>query len=180
MIALLRGTVAHRGTGFLIVEIGGVGYRVTMPETAMNGLSGEVVLFTYEAQREDGRELFGFRTAPELELFSRLISVSGVGPKSGQKIAGAGPVDEVKRRIMTQDVAFLSSVPGIGKKTAQKIVLELAGVLVEGAEEAEGSEEAVEALVGLGYSRRQAVDALDGLEGSTEEKIRHGLKRLSR
>ncbi|TAK04095.1 Holliday junction branch migration protein RuvA [Patescibacteria group bacterium] len=181
MIALLKGVVAHRGNGFLIVEIAGVGYRVTMPEAAMNGLSGEVTLFTHEAQRDDGRELFGFRTADELELFSRLICVSGVGPKSGQKIACVAPVDEVKKRIMTQDIAFLSSVQGIGKKTAQKIVLELSGVLAEeGAEVAEGAEESVDALVGLGYSRKQAADALDGLEGDTEGKIRQALKRLSR
>lgn len=180
MIALLRGNVAHRGTGFLVIEIGGIGYRVTMPETAMDGLSGEVVLFTHEAQREDGRELFGFRAADELELFGRLISVSGVGPKSGQRIVCAAPVGEVVRKIAAADVAFLSSVQGIGKKTAQKIVLELAGVLSDGAEAAEGDEEAVDALVGLGYSRKQALDALDTLEGTTEEKIRQALKRLSR
>lgn len=181
MIALLRGTVAHRGTGFLVIEIGGIGYRVTMPEPAMNGLSGEVALFTHEAQREDGRELFGFRTADELELFSRLISVSGVGPKSGQRIVCAAPVNEVVRKIAAADVTFLSSVQGIGKKTAQKIVLELSGVIAEeSAAVPKEAEEAVDALMGLGYSRKQAVDALESLEGTTEEKIRQALKRLSR
>src|SRR3989344_251239 len=122
MIARLRGQLVHRGVGFVIVEIAGVGYRVTMPEAASRGLSGEVVLFTHEAQREDGRELFGFASAEALELFSRLISVSGVGPKSGQKIVCAAPVNEVIGKIASADVAFLSSVQGIGKKTAQKIV----------------------------------------------------------
>ena len=180
MVALLRGAVVHRGSGFLIVEINGIGYRVTMPESASQGLSGDVVLFTHEVTRDDGRELFGFRSSDELELFSRLVSVSGVGPKSGQKIACVAPVDEVKRRIMTQDITFLSSVPGIGKKTAQKIVLELSGVLADETDMTKETDEAVEALTGLGYSRKQAADALEGIEGDTEEKIRSALKRLSR
>ena len=179
MIAMVSGKVIYRGNGFAIVERDGIGYKVNLPEPV--GVSGDVSLYTHEVIREDQRELFGFFSIEALELFWRLTSVSGVGPKSGQKIVFAASVDEVKRKIMTQDIAFLSSISGIGKKTAQKIVLDLSGVLAEADDVAKGAEgEAVDALVGLGYTRKQASDALEGLDGSVEDQIRQALKRLSR
>ncbi len=183
MIAMLKGTVAFRGNGFLIVDVAGVGYKVTMPEMLIRALPSEVMLYTHEVQRDDGRELFGFENMNTLELFWRLTTVSGVGPKSAQKIANAGTVDVVKSHIMKGDVAFLSAVPGIGKKTAQKIILELSGIIAEEGDASTGSGqngEEIDALMGLGYTRKQADDALKDTKGSVEDRIRAALKSLSR
>lgn len=181
MIAMVSGRVMYRGAGFVLVERDGIGYKVNLPESALD-VSGDVTLYTHEVIRDDQHELFGFRSLEALELFWKLGGVSGVGPKSAQKIVFAGSVQEVVKKIAAADVTFLSSVQGIGKKTAQKIVLELSGVIAEepGASVPKEAEEAVDALMGLGYGRKQAMDALDGVEGGTEEKIRQALKRLSR
>jgi len=181
MLVSLKGMVTHHGGGFVIVENGGIGYKVILPEDGAYALRGEVQLFTHEVVREDTRVLFGFLSLSALELFWKLLGVSGVGPKSAQKIVFAGEVERVKERMMAADVSFLTSVPGIGKKTAQKIILELKGVLAQDPEGWEVDEDALEALVALGYARRLAAQALAGLEGeTTEERVRGALKLLAR
>jgi Holliday junction DNA helicase RuvA len=182
MITTLHGKIKFHGVGFVIVEVAGVGYRVNVPEDRAHELSGEVTLFTHEVQREDQHELFGFLSLEALELFWKLISVSGVGPKVGQKIVFANSIEKVKEKIMKGDLTFLTDIPGIGKKTAQKIILELKGVLVDDTVRPMGFDnDAIEALVGLGYPRRQAEDVLSGLEAeTTEDRIRGALKVLSR
>ncbi len=179
-MVFIKGQVLYRGAGYLIVERDGIGYKLTIPEQAAREYQGEVALYLHEAQRDDGRELFAFSSINQLELFWKLISISGVGPKSAQKIVYADTVDGVKSKIMAGDVVALTSVPGIGKKTAQKIILELKGTLADD-RVASVDMDAVEALVGLGYSRRDAENALSGLEEKeTDERIRAALKRLSR
>ncbi len=181
MIVMLQGKIEYRGAGFVVLMRDGIGYKVQMPDHVAGGLSGEITLYTHEVIRDDQRELFGFLSQSALELFWRLITVSGVGPKVAQKVVSAGGVDEVKGKIMAGNVEFLSSIPGIGKKTAQKIILELKGVLAEEGETVAGDQDAIEGLVGLGYSRKQAQDALAAVEGeTTEARIRAALKRLSR
>lgn len=181
MIVSLKGIITYHGLGFVIVENTGVGYKVLLPEDRAHGLSGEVLLYTHEVVRESERELFGFDSVGALELFWKLINVSGVGPKSAQKVVFAGEVERVKERIMAADLSFLTSVPGIGKKTAQKIILELKGVLAQEPEGADVDEDALEALVSLGYARRHAEQALTGLrEDTTEGKIKAALKILGR
>ena len=177
----IHGKMRNRGAGYVIIENNGIGYKVTMPETAAQEMQEAVTLYLHEAQRDDGRELFGFFSVEQLELFWKLIAVSGVGPKSGQKIVFSDTVECVKTKIMNGDLAALTDVPGIGKKTAQKIILELKGVLVEEPGVVGQGGEAMEALVGLGYTRRDAEAALSGIdEGDTESRIRLALKRLSR
>lgn len=182
MITTLCGQIKYHGVGFIIIEVGGIGYKVNLPEDRAHELSGEILLYTHEVQREDQHELFGFLSMEALELFWKLISVSGVGPKVGQKIVFAGSVEKVKEKIMKGDLAFLIDIPGVGKKTAQKIILELKGALVEEVDRPVGFDpDAVEGLVGLGYPRRQAEDVVAGLEAeTTEERIRAALKILSR
>lgn len=180
MIARIEGTVVAHGVGFLIVSCQGLGYKIQMPEHAAHELSDAVILFTHEVQRDDGRELFGFTSLAQLELFWQLIGVSGIGPKGSQKIVFSGSVDRVCERIMAGDVAFLSAVPGIGKKTAQKIILELKGVLAEEVTGAALDADAVQALVGLGYQRRRVEEVLAGVEGkTTEARVRGALRLLS-
>lgn len=179
MIAKVTGMIAYRGAGFVICERDGIGYKVILPEEAAQTLSGEVTLYTHEVIREDGRELFGFLSMSALELFWKLISISGVGPRVGQKIVFAGSVDEVRGSIMGGKLAFLTDIPGIGTKTAQKIILEMKGVLAE--EPVAVDPDAMEALLGFGYTRKQAEDALARADGeNTEARIRSALKVLSR
>ncbi len=182
MISMLTGTVAHHGVGFVILNVHGVGYNVTIPEAVAHGLSGEITLFTHHVTRDDGPELFGFTTLHGLELCAKLCDVNGVGPKIAQKIVyGGRSIEEVIEKVTMGNVEFLSGIPGVGKKTAQKIILELQGKLVE----APGSrvdEEALTALMGLGYSKLQAEEALSGLDplASSEEKIRGALKIIGK
>lgn len=181
MIVSLKGQITHHGLGFVIVERDGIGYKVILPEDRAHGLSGEVFLYTHEVVRDDERELFGFLSVQALELFWKLRTVSGVGPKSAQKIVFADDVERVKERIMAGDLGFLTNVPGIGKKTAQKIILELKGVLAQEPQASSVDQDALEALVALGYARKQAEGALESIdESTTEAKIRAALKQLGR
>lgn len=181
MMAYIQGKILHHGVGYIIVENNGIGYKITIPESIAHEIHDSATLYLHEAQRDEGRELFGFLSLNQLELFWKLILVSGVGPKSGQKIVFSDTVERVKAKIMAGDLAALTDVPGIGKKTAQKIILELKGALVEEPSFGLGDRDAVDALIGLGYSRRDAQAALSGIEeGDTEARIRVALKRLSR
>ncbi len=180
MIAWLKGKVLRKGENWLIVDVAGLGYRVfAAPGVALAAkLGDEIALWTHEQQRDDGREFYGFATADELEFFWKLITVSGVGPKMGLTIVGASNLNAVKKWIDQGNIAALSEIHGVGKKTAQKIVLELKGKL---AEADAGGDEAADALVGLGYSREEARSAVMGIEGATvEERVKAALKRLGR
>lgn len=180
-MAYIQGRILYHGVGYVIVENQGLGYKITIPESAAHEQQEAETLYLHEVMRDDGRELFGFTGIAQLELFWKLIAISGVGPKSAQKIVYSDAVDQVKAKIMRGDLAALTDVPGIGKKTAQKIILELKGVLVEEPGFASLDADAIEALVGLGYSRHNAQAALSGIdEGDTESRIRIALKRLSR
>lgn len=181
MLISIVGTTVYRGTGYVIVENQGLGYKITLPEKMVSEVPDQGTLYLHEAIRDDGRELFGFTSIAQLELFWKLVGVSGVGPKSGQKIVYAEAIEQVKAKIMVGDLTFLTSVPGIGKKTAQKIILELKGALADEPDISALDIDAIEALVGLGYSRRDAETALSGLEAEgTDDRIRAALKRLSR
>lgn len=180
MIALLKGTIDRRGDGFVVVVCAGVGYKVHVPDAGAFKPGSAVTLHTHEAVREDGHELFGFVDLERLELFERLIGISGIGPRGAQKIVSVGAAPKVKAAIMAGDLAFLTSVPGIGKKTAQKIILELKGVLADEGGDLGLDDEALQALVGLGYTRKQAEEALKNVKGATETRVRAALKNLSR
>ncbi|NQV88758.1 MAG: Holliday junction branch migration protein RuvA [Parcubacteria group bacterium] len=180
MMSYLQGTVLHQGKGYVIVENAGVGYKISTPESMARDFHGEVTLFLHEVIRDSERELFGFSSIQQLELFWKLISISGVGPRGAQKIVFADRIDQVKAKIMAGDLTALTSVPGVGKKTAQKIILELKGVFADDTDVSALNGEAIDALVGLGYAKRDAEAALSGLElDDTEACIRAALKRLS-
>jgi Holliday junction DNA helicase RuvA len=180
MMSFLRGEVLHRGVGYVIVEQAGIGHKITVPEAfALD--TDRVAIFLHEVVRDNERELFGFRDVDQLELFWKLVAVSGVGPKIAQKIVFTDTVDGMKAKIMSGDLAAMTSVPGIGKKTAQKIFLELKGALAQEPEVAVFDQDAVEALIGLGYARRDAEAALSGLDAqTTDDRLRAALKRLAK
>ena len=178
---MLTGEVIYHGLGFLIISNQGIGYKVILPEDAAHGLRGMVTLYTHEVIRDSERELFGFRDVVSLELFWKLISISGVGPRIAQKIVFSGVVEKVKERIMAGDLAFLTTIPGVGKKTAQKIILELKGALAQEPDASVFDQDAIGALMGLGYSNRDAEQILSQVQAdTTEERIRLALKFLGR
>lgn len=184
MIITLRGNVTHKDDGWAVVESGGVGYQVYLPTGVLSGLpgSGQVELWTHEHVREDARDLYGFTNQRERRLFLQLLDVSGVGPKMALNFLSLGHCEEIEQKIDEGDATWLSRVPGVGKKTAQKIILELKGKLAEVGVRDTADEEVVVALVGLGYSREQARDAVSGTEAAepVEQRLKSALKSLGR
>lgn len=193
MYAYIKGLFAEAGNQHVVLEANGIGYLLYVPNTVISGLpqQGDVIkLFTYMHLREDIQELYGFSDKEDKLFFEKLISVSGVGPKVALNMLSAYSRVQLATAIMTGDSKLLSTVPGIGKKTAERIILELKDKLDKAALVAQaGSDfpavqgsihfEALEALQGLGYSAADAENALRGLEGNdASELIRLALKNL--
>ena len=178
---MLNGEVIHHGVGFVIVRAGDIGYKLILPENVALAAHGTVLFYTHEAIRDSEHELFGLASMSALELFWKLINVSGVGPKSAQKIVYADDIENVKAKISRGDISFLTGVQGIGKKTAQKIVIVLKGEFVDTPDAPAFDEDAISALSSLGYSRRDAEQILSTVEGeTTEERIRAALRVLGK
>ncbi len=199
MIATLTGTVASVGGESCIIEVGGVGYLVNMPLPALEILSHteeQVKIFTHFHLREDGASLYGFLSNSDLNVFKKVIGVSGIGPKTALAIIGNLPGDRFREAIQSEDHRILTAIPGIGLKTAQRLILELKGKLgkTTGGMEPNTksfentfsvSGDAVDALVSLGYPQREAVTAVEALlsenKGLTSpELVRLALKNLGR
>jgi Holliday junction DNA helicase RuvA len=193
VIAQVRGRLLRKQTQEAIVDVGGVGYRVTIPLSTFYRIEvgQDVTLLTHTHVREDALALFGFLTADEQVLFERLISVSGVGPKLAVSILSGIEAPELVTALKGSDVARLTRIPGVGKKTAERLVLELKdkmqGLAASEPESkaAPGSakDDLVSALVHLGYSRPEAERgverALKDGEGAFEELLRRSLRALS-
>jgi len=196
MITFLQGNVVEKHPTRAVVEINGVGYEVFIPLSSFDRLpaAGESCrILTYEHIREDIHQLFGFMTDPERQMFLLLMSTSGVGPKIGLAALSGMSVREIKAAIVQGDVKRLSSISGIGKKLAERIILELkdkideaeALAAVAGAESATPEDlrtrDAVMALIALGYkqdgARKMITDALRGAKGemSVEDVVRKAL-----
>ena len=197
MIGYLEGRVKAVRAGFAIVSAGGVGYKVFATREALARLSakggsasggklGETVAFwTHLAVREAILDLYGFSTEEELRLFEMLLTVSGIGPKSALAILDIASVETMRSAIAGGNASYLTKVSGIGKKTAEKIVLELkdkVGIAAEGsAASLHGEEEALEAMRALGYSQAEARDALRKVPPEIErasERLREALRLL--
>jgi Holliday junction DNA helicase RuvA len=178
MIAFLEGTVQSIGADTLVLRVGGIGYSVHYMD--VNPLVGQTVSFhIFDFIREDRHELFGFEDDGMRTFFKKMIDISGIGPRMAQKILRAAPRAQLHARIEKGDVAFLTQVPGVGKKTAQKIILELQGVLVSGDEAGKGDYETVDALMSLGYGRADAQTVASQLSADTvEDRIREALQLL--
>ena len=189
MIARLRGKPAGRSADGLVLDVNGVGYLVAASTAALRKADGasEVTVETYMHVREDALQLYGFADAGERELFVQLLSVNGVGPKVALAIVSGSPAAELRRAIVLEDTARFVAIPGIGKKTAERIVLELKEKLGNAAETAfprtpHGAEfVARDALVELGYTVAEAEHALAGVDPElpAEERVRLALKRAA-
>lgn len=197
MIGRLRGRIVQAKPDRLLVDVGGVGYELavslfTFSELEARERGAEVELLVHTHVREDQLALFGFATAGEKELFSRLITVSGIGPKLAQTILSGLPAPDLLQAIAAGDIARLTRIPGVGKKTAERMVVELRDKLQVLAREAAPAKAAaasdddlVAALVNLGYKLAQAekavVDARREAPGATfHELLPQALRRLSR
>jgi len=197
MIAQLRGTLSDKRPNQLIVEVGGVGYLVNIPLStfyALGGLREEVVLLVHTHVREDSLALYGFLTAREKHLFEMLLSASGVGPTLALKILSGMSADELGPAIREGDIARLTRIPGVGKKTAERMVVELRDKLSAAEPEALASSAAagrggvsgdvVSALLNLGYDSRAAEAAVEraargGGADNFEAVLRAALHELS-
>lgn len=189
MIATLKGTVTHKDLHIIIVDVGGVGYKVfTTTDTLLDAVPGEkIYLWTYLSVRETALDLFGFKDKETLELFELLITISGIGPRTALGILNVASPAMLRQAVAEEDTSYLTRVSGIGKKNAEKIVLELRDKLVTTADDkgfnmrAEG--DALEALVSLGYTERDARDALKKISKeieNTSERVKQALKLLSK
>lgn len=193
MIAHLKGTLAHAGLGDVVLDVHGVGYHVLIaPGTVTAGVGAVVTLHTHLAVREDAMTLYGFPDGGSKAVFETLLGVTGVGPKLALAAIGTLGADGLRRAVLAEDVAALTVVPGVGKKSAQRMILELRermgsvgdGVPGSTAGTTDARGEVREALSGLGYAASEVQAALDGLPGDTdvtpEELLRDALRTLGR
>jgi Holliday junction DNA helicase RuvA len=196
MISFLRGTLASKNPTSLVVDVGGVGYAVHIPLSSyqrIGPVGSEITLLTYLHVREDILQLYGFASDEERRLFQLLIAISGIGPRMAQTILSGIPVADFKQAITANDVDLLVTIPGIGRKTAQRLIVELKGKFGDGEEDAVSPvvtgradrtlmEEAVLALVSLGYKRAQAREIMQKIIESeqgplpVEEMIKKALR----
>jgi Holliday junction DNA helicase RuvA len=187
MISRLKGQIALIGEDRIVLDVAGVGYDIKIPNNAAVSLplGAETAIWTHLAVRENSLELFGFLTYEHLVFFEKLLTVSGIGPRSALSILNLAPLDELYRGIGSGDANYLTKISGIGRKTAQKIVLELKdkiGITGASTDIAE-SADALDALIALGYSQSEAREALRGLPpdiADTNKKIREALKLLGK
>ncbi|HVF51573.1 MAG TPA: Holliday junction branch migration protein RuvA [Pyrinomonadaceae bacterium] len=205
MISYLSGKLLYKQATSVILDVGGVGYEVTIPVSTfydMEEAGAQIQLRIYTHVREDALQLFGFKTARERELFMLLISVSGIGPKSGVAMLSGMSADEIIAAIRTSNLARLTSIPGIGRKTAERLVIELRDKMTAlssptleeelkaqaaGGPASEDSlrEDALSALINLGYQRAAAEKAItqamqEAGELSVEIILRRSLRSLSK
>lgn len=184
MIGSLRGTIIELETSWILLEVGGVGYRVQLSSSVLSLLKTdqEQFLYIHEQIREDAHELYGFLSSQDLNLFHKLLNVSGVGPKVAMTLLSMGSADAVQRAIMKGDLDLLTSLQGVGKKTAQKIILELKGQLVDTEEIPSIDRDVADALQGIGYTSAQVREVLKSLPAdltNPSDRIRLALKYLA-
>lgn len=187
MIATLSGTISETLLDVVVLDVGGVGYGLLVPAEDRSSLSSgqSVKVYIYEHIREDSHDLYGFTKLQSKALFQQLIGVSGIGPKMALNILSVGTVDQVRGAIAGGDVKFLSRAPGVGKRVAERAVVELKDKVGLDSAQADSivnrpssNDEAVHALTALGYSSEDAQSVLANIskELPTEERVKQALK----
>ena len=190
MIAHIKGTVAEKFAGSIIIDVSGVGYELQVPLGDYDStiLDAEVKFYTYHHVREQSDELFGFSSLAAKKLFELLISVQGVGPKAALAILSLGSSEQVRSAIANSDAAFIAKASGVGKKTADRVVVDLSDKVGVATSYQPGgpvqtelttNDEALEALMALGYTLADGLTALEGVDESlpTSQRVREALKR---
>lgn len=200
MFAYLEGRLVQKAPTHIILDVNGVGYEVLIPISSYNHLgevNGKIRILTYHHVREDLQQLYGFMTEKEKELFKMLITVSGIGPKMALALLSGSSTTDIKRAIYKGDAGFLRSIPGIGKKLAERLIVELKGKISEEEEWLSKSEkyrkkedeliwhDCIQALISLGYRHSAAREALENAisrspsSKNAEELIKEALKYVS-
>lgn len=197
MIYNVRGTLTYTDINYAVVECGGVGFKCFVSMTTLKELpplGKETNLYTYLTVREDAMDLFGFATQQELDAFKLLITVSGVGPKAAMAVLSVLPPDRLSIAVSSGDVKSIQSAQGVGKKTAERIVLELKDKMlgiapsnaaavqsIQAVASNSDAQEAVEVLVSLGFNQSDAATVVGAMDKdlSVDDMIRKGLKQLS-
>lgn len=190
MIAHVRGTVEEKFNSQLIVDVAGVGYEVSVPVGDYDAvpLHEIVKLYTYHHVREQSEELFGFSSLAAKKLFELLITVQGVGPKAALAILSLGTAEQVRNAIASSDSPYITQASGVGKKTAERVVVDLSdkvglptryGGSSPVQTELDTSDEALEALIALGYTLADATKSLEGIDTSlpTAQRVRQALQQ---
>ncbi|QSX06409.1 Holliday junction branch migration protein RuvA [Sedimentibacter sp. zth1] len=201
MISYIKGQIVKKGVDYLIIENNGIGYNINTSLNTLNKLSeGEnTSVFTYMHVREDAILLYGFCTMEEIDMFKKLISVNGIGPKAGLAFLSTYEIDSLKVFILKEDVNAISKVPGVGKKTSQKVILdlkdklgkledinnikEIEGLSIEEAKTNNDFDDIAKVLMTLGFTQLEANKALENIDiiGKSENQIiKEALKNLNR
>lgn len=190
MISYLKGKVLNKLSNSLILLVDNVGYKIYVTGGLLDNLkkNNEAELYIYHAIREDASDLYGFKTLEELDLYEMLLSVSGVGPKSAMNVLSIASISDIKESIVRGDSALLVKVSGIGKKTAERLVLELKDKLLKnGSYDLDNSSsfsgDDIDVLLALGYSISEAREALNQVSPSISDvssRIKEALKKMSR
>lgn len=197
MYAYFKGIITQKEEDGLILEVNQIGYHIFMPGSMLDALPGvgqEAMIHTYTYVKEDAMQLYGFLSRDDLALFKMLISVSGIGPKGGLAVLSTLSADDLRFAILSEDAKAIAKAPGIGAKTAQKVVIELKDkisleealdikkghVETRVAGQSGAMEEAVEALVALGYSSTDALRAIRSIENAEEKDAEALLKEALR
>ena len=202
MIGYIRGILEEADEQSVIIDNHGIGYRIFVPSSAFSGalpIGKEVKIYTYLSVKEDAMQLYGFLTRDDLRMFRMLLGVNGIGPKAGLGILSALTADELRFAVLADDAASIAKAPGIGKKTAQKLILELKDKLnledafeqklanqaagdISAADTGSQVQEAVQALTALGYPGTDALRAVNKVEGAesmtVEEILKAALKKM--
>lgn len=192
MLSFLRGKIIHKTINYFVLEVNNIGYQIFAGANFLEGLrlGAEAEIFTHHHVREEASDLYGFKTAEELELFELLLTVSGVGPKSALGVLSIASAGDIKEAIMRDDASLLTKVSGIGKKTAERVVLELKNKIIRTGVSAAilnsattlGSDE-IDALMSLGYSLSDARTALNALGPEFKdsgERVKAALKKMAK
>lgn len=192
MISYIKGIITYKTNTFVVVECNGIGYKIFVSSATLSSLNENetIMIYTFMNVKEDDISLFGFLTQQEQTIFHQLLSVSGIGPKGALAFLSEMTPEEIVIAILSEDIKTLSKAPGIGKKTAQRLILELKDKvkteeISQQTSQKDTSEkwEAVEALTSLGYSRSEAVQAVNACykEGlSVEETLKLSFKKLTK
>lgn len=202
MIGYVKGVLEEADEQSVMIDNHGIGYRIFVPSSAFSGalpIGKEVKIYTYLSVKEDAMQLYGFLTRDDLRMFRMLLGVNGIGPKAGLGILSALTADELRFAVLADDAASIAKAPGIGKKTAQKLILELKDKLnledafeqklanqaakdITSADSGSQVQEAVQALTALGYPGTEALRAVKKVEGAesmtVEEILKAALKKM--
>lgn len=196
MIGHLKGNILHKDARYVVLDVGGVGYKVGLTAERVRVLKegSEASFWIHTVVREDALDLYGFEDRETLAFFELLITISGIGPKSALGIMNAAPLSSLKEAVISGETAYLTKISGIGKKIADKIVLELKGKVFDDGEVGvdtgrgarDGDVDALEALKALGYTHKEAREALENLPAdisaskNSAEKVKAALRTLGK